>query len=176
MRFQQFGAAVHRGDQAIGYAPLARGIGKFRDDRVPYRLLHQLMQGKTPQHDPVLIDPSEVAVRTSTDVLHIDDPAIKKAVNYMRSHFAESFKMDQVAEVAGVSRRLLEMRFRAERKTSPAEFLVHLRIQKAKGMLASRNRHPAEEIARVCGFGTGKNLRAAFQRILNASPNEFRTD
>ena len=43
MRFQQFGAAVHRGDQAIGYAPLARGIGKFRDDRVPYRLLHQLM-------------------------------------------------------------------------------------------------------------------------------------
>jgi len=140
------------------------------------RLLHQLMQGKVPLPDPVLIDPSEVAARTSTDVLHIDDPAVKKAVTYMRHYFAESFKMDQVAEVAGVSRRLLEMRFRAERKTSPAEFLVQLRIQKAKALLATHNRHSAEEIARVCGFGTGKNLRAAFQRIHKASPNDFRPD
>ena len=140
------------------------------------RLLHHLMQGKTPLHDPVLIDPSEVAARTSTDVLHIDDPAVKKAVTYMRNHFAESFKMDQVAEVAGVSRRLLEMRFRAERKTSPAEFLVQLRIPNAQALLASHHQHPGEEIARVCGFGTGKNLRAAFQRILKASPNDFRPD
>ena len=84
--------------------------------------------------------------------------------------------MDQVAEVVGVSRRLLEMRFRAEQKTSPAEFLVQLRIQKAKAMLASHHRHSAEEVARACGFGTGKNLRAAFQRILKASPNDFRPD
>ena len=140
------------------------------------RLLHQLMQGKTPQHDPVLIDPSEVAARTSTDVLHIDDPAVKKAVAYMRNHFAESFKMDQVAEIAGVSRRLLEMRFRAERKASPAEFLVQLRLQKAKALLTTHNQHSAEEVARVCGFGNGKNLRAAFQRVLKASPNDFRPD
>ena len=33
---------------------------------------------------------------------------------------------------------------------------------------------PAEEIARRCGFGTGKNLRAAFARILQASPKDFR--
>jgi transcriptional regulator GlxA family with amidase domain len=92
----------------------------------------------------------------------------------MRNHFSGSFTMDQVAEVAGVSRRLLEMRFRAERNASPAEFLALLRIQKAKGMLASHNQHSAEEIARTCGFGTGKNLRAAFQRILKASPNDFR--
>lgn len=140
------------------------------------RLLDQLMQGKPPLQDPVLIDPSEVAARSSTDVLHIDDLAVKKAVAYMRDHFSESFNIDQVAEVAGVSRRLLEMRFRTERRTSPRDFLVQMRLQKAKAMLAAHNRKPTEEIARVCGFGTGKNLRAAFDRILKASPNDFRPD
>jgi len=151
-------------------------VNAYRMGYEAARLLNQLMEGKIPGHDPVLIDPSEVASRTSTDVLHIDDPAVKKAVAFMRGHFSESFKMDQVAEVAGVSRRLLEMRFRTERKSSPAEFLVQLRLQKAKAMLATHTHHPTEEIARVCGFGTGKNLRAAFQRIFKASPNDFRPD
>lgn len=151
-------------------------VNAYRMGYESARLLHQLMQGETPRTDPVLIAPSGVAARTSTDVLHIADPVVKNAVAFMRNHFAQAFKMDQVAEIAGVSRRLLEMRFRTERNTSPAEFLVQLRIQKARSMLAARTKLPAEEIARVCGFGTGKNLRAAFHRILNASPNAFRPD
>jgi transcriptional regulator GlxA family with amidase domain len=68
------------------------------------------------------------------------------------------------------------MRFRTERMTSPALFLVNLRLQKAKAMLAARDGKPMEEVARTCGFGTGKNLRAAFRRVLNVSPNNFRSN
>lgn len=138
------------------------------------RLLDQLMHGKPQMHNPVLIDPSEVVARASTDVQHSEDPVVRQALLFMRNHLSESFKMDAVAAIAGVSRRYLEMRFRAERHTSPAEFLVRLRLQRARAMLAANIRLPAEEIARVCGFGTGKNLRAAFARIFHASPNDFR--
>jgi transcriptional regulator GlxA family with amidase domain len=134
------------------------------------------MQGEPPPTEPVLIDPSEVMARASTDVLHADDPAVKGAIQFMQQNYSKSFTMDAVAEAVRVSRRLLEMRFRAERKTSPAIFLVNLRLQKAKAMLAGRDCKPTEEIARACGFGTGKNLRAAFRRILNASPNDFTPD
>ena len=41
-------------------------------------------------------------------------------------------------------------------------------------MLAARDFRPIDEMARACGFVTGKNLRAAFRRILDASPNDFR--
>jgi transcriptional regulator GlxA family with amidase domain len=68
------------------------------------------------------------------------------------------------------------MRFRAERKTSPAIFLANLRLQKAKTMLADRDQKPIEEIARACGFGTAKNLRAAFRRIQNTSSNNLTPD
>lgn len=148
-------------------------INAYRMGYEAARLLDQMMNGGPQPTKPVLIDPSEVMVRASTDVLHANDPAVKSAIQFMQANHSESFTMDAVAEAVCVSRRLLEMRFRAERKTSPAMFLVNLRLQKAKTMLAERNRRPTEEIARACGFSTGKNLRAAFRRVLNASPNDF---
>ncbi len=149
-------------------------VNAFRMGYEAANLLDRLMQGKPPLQDPVLIDPSEVAARASTDVLHVDNPAVKKAIEFMQQHFAESFKINAVAEAAGVSRRFLETRFRAERNTSPGEFLVHLRLKKAKAMLNSPVHQPTEEIARACGFVTGKNLRAALKRILDLSPKDFR--
>jgi LacI family transcriptional regulator len=151
-------------------------VNAYRMGYESAKLLDQLMHGETPPAEPVLIDPSEVMARASTDVLHADDPAVKGAIQFMRQNYPESFTMDAVAEAVHVSRRLLETRFRAERKTSPAVFLVQLRLQKAKAMLAVRDCKPTEEIARACGFGTVKNLRAAFRRILNASPNSFKPD
>ncbi|HSY16932.1 MAG TPA: substrate-binding domain-containing protein [Candidatus Acidoferrales bacterium] len=151
-------------------------INAYRMGYESARLLDQMMNGGPPPTRPVLIDPSEVMARASTDVLHANDPAVKRAIQFMQQNYSDSFTMDAVAESVGVSRRLLEMRFRAERKTSPAIFLVTLRLQKAKTMLAERNRKPTEEIARACGFGTGKNLRAAFRRVLSASPNDFTPD
>lgn len=151
-------------------------VNAYRMGYESARLLDQLMHGERPPAKPVLIDPSDVMARASTDVLHANDPAVKKAIQFMQQNYAQSFTMDAVAETAHVSRRLLEMRFRAERKTSPAIFLVNLRLQKAKTMLADRDHKPIEEIARACGFGTSKNLRAAFRRIQNTSPNSSTAD
>jgi len=140
------------------------------------RLLDQLMHGKPAPKEPILIDPTEVVVRASTDVLHAEDPAVKGAMRFMQENYADSFTMENVADAVHISRRSLEMRFRAERKMTPALFLVHLRLQKAKALLAARDSKPLEEIAQASGFGSAKNLRAAFHRILGASPNDFRAE
>jgi LacI family transcriptional regulator len=145
-------------------------VNAYRMGYEAAKLLDQLMHGKPSPKEPVLIDPTEVVARASTDVIHADDPSVKSAIQFLQRNYANAFTMDAVAEAAHVSRRSLEMRFRTERKTSPALFLAGLRLQKAKAMLAVRDRKSTEEIARACGFGTGKNLRAAFRRILNASP------
>jgi LacI family transcriptional regulator len=151
-------------------------INAYRMGYEAARLLDHLMHGDPPPREPILIDPTEVVARASTDVLHADDPAVKSAIRFMQENFSRSFTMDAVADAAQVSRRLLEMRFRAERKTSPAIFLVNLRLQKAKALLVARDSQSTEEIARACGFSTGKNLRAAFRRILGESPNHFKAN
>jgi transcriptional regulator GlxA family with amidase domain len=33
-----------------------------------------------------------------------------------------------------------------------------------------------EQIAQASGFGNAKNLRAAFRRVLGASPNDFKAE
>jgi transcriptional regulator GlxA family with amidase domain len=64
----------------------------------------------------------------------------------MQQNYSKSFTMDAVADAVHVSRRLLEMRFRAERKTSPAMFLFNLRLQKAKIMLAATSNKATEQL------------------------------
>jgi LacI family transcriptional regulator len=138
------------------------------------RMLDRLMQGESPQKQTILIEPSQVVPRASTNILHVTDAFVKRAIEFMQQHHAESFNIDAVAQFVGVSRRFLEKRFRQERNISPAEFLLSLRIQKARAMLASGQYKSAELIARSTGFATGKNLRAAFRRVFNAAPNSFR--
>lgn len=140
------------------------------------RMLERRMQGAPAEDEPLLIDPAEVVSRASTDILHVKDPAVRSAIEYMRRHYASAFKMDTVASALGVSRRFLEKHFQEERHASPASFLLNLRLQKAKALLASPKRRPIEDIARSTGFGTGKNLRAAFRRAGQGSPNDFRPD
>lgn len=140
------------------------------------RLLDQMMHGKPAPREPMLIDPSEVVARTSTEVLHADDPTVQGAMRFMQDHYAQSFTMENVADAVHISRRSLEMRFRAERKTTLASFLVQLRLQKAKALLAARDAKPLEQIAHASGFGNAKNLRAAFRRVLGASPNDFKAE
>ena len=149
-------------------------VNSYRMGFEAAKLLEQSIQGAPPPRVPVLIDPSEVVARASTDILHTKDLSVKKAIQFLRQNFSEAFKMDAVASAVGVSRRTLETRFRAELNMSLAEFLVNLRVQKAKVMLSNPLARPSEEIARVCGFVNGDNLRAAFRRVLNATPNDFR--
>jgi LacI family transcriptional regulator len=151
-------------------------LNPFRMGLEAARLLDRCMKGETIAKQPVLIDPSEVVVRASTDILHVRNHYIKRAIEFMQKHYTESFKMEEVADAVGVSRRFLENHFREERATSPAEFLLNLRVQKAKALLTSPKRISAEEVARLSGFGTGKNLRSAFRRVLNAAPGDFRPD
>jgi LacI family transcriptional regulator len=148
-------------------------VNAYRIGYESAKMLDQMMRKEPAPKEPVLIDPSEVMARASTDVLHVADPTVKGAIQFMQQNYSKSFTMDTVAEAVHASRRLLETRFRAERKTSPAVFLVNLRLKMAKNMLADRDRKPIEEVARACGFGTRKNLRAAFRRVLNVSPKDF---
>ena len=149
-------------------------VNSYRMGFEAAKLLDQSIQATLQPQEPVLIEPSEVVARASTDILHTKDPSVKKAVQFFRQNFSEAFKMDAVACAVGVSRRTLEMRFRAELNVSLAEFLVNLRVQKAKVMLSNPLPKPTEEIARVCGFVNSDNLRAAFRRVLDATPNDFR--
>lgn len=137
-------------------------------------LLHRMMQGEAQPADDLLIAPEGVVARQSTDMLYYMDPVVRRAVDYMRENLRASFNVATIAEVIGVSKRTLEMRFKESVASSPHAYFTGLRVQRAQALMQLSEKRPLEQIAAECGFGTGATFYAAFQRVTGQTPSSFR--
>jgi LacI family transcriptional regulator len=136
-------------------------------------LLDRLMQGKKPPKAPILIKPWYVAVRESTDFLGVNDAAIARALHYIRNHCTGSVQLDTVAQQAGLSRSVLQRRFRRLLGRSVHNEVVNARLHKAMALL----RHASiniDQVAEQSGFGYAQNMGRVFHRHFGRSPKEYR--
>lgn len=149
-------------------------IDGYRLGQEAAKLLRSLLEGHSPPTHTILVNPNGVITRKSSEIIHTNDETCQKAILFMQTNFAGQFTISSVSDALGISRRTLELRFREILKSTPAEFLSKLRVQKAITLLKDESRWSLERIARECGFINGSNLRAAFQRNLGAKPQDYR--
>jgi LacI family transcriptional regulator len=97
------------------------------------------------------------------------DPLVARAQAYIRPRLAEPLNVAALARGIGVSRRLLEMRFKAALKRSPYHELLRLRMEQAEYLLANT---PMKvfEVGVACGFPEPHHFSAAFKRYYGRSP------
>ena len=137
------------------------------------RILDRLFAGKPIAKKPLLLPPKGVAVRRSTDFLQFEDVCLKKAVCYIRDHCGDEMTVEQVVRQSGVSRRLLEMKFRAQLGRSPQLEIRRVRIEKAKELL-SGTQLSFQDIAGRAGLKTASYLCQAFKTVTGTSPGAYR--
>ncbi len=137
------------------------------------RMLHQLMDGRSPPALDVRIPPDGVVARRSTDTITVEDPHVRAAVHFMRDHLHEVFGLERVLEHLQVSRRLLHERFQRWLGRPPYEYLCSLRVERAKQLLSVPKRVKFRKIASECGFSSAARMRLVFQRIVGMSPLEY---
>ena len=121
------------------------------------------------------IPPLGVAARQSTDLVAVDDPRLASAMRYLRGHALEAIGVDDIARAAGMSRSLLERRFRATFGDSPWNFALRLRTEAARALLTTT---PLAfvEIAERTGFVTAEHLSAMLRRLTGQTPGQIRTE
>jgi LacI family transcriptional regulator len=136
------------------------------------RLLERLIAGE-PAPEPLLIAPSGIRTRQSTDYYRVSDPRIQRAVGFMQAHLAEPVDIPAVARAAGVDRRSLERLFRAQLKRSPKQILTGMRVERARELLEQGDARIGE-IAEQCGFTRSEQLAAAFRRRFGKTPRDWR--
>jgi LacI family transcriptional regulator len=139
-------------------------------------LLDRLIEGQLPARGDVLVEPDSVVVRQSTDMLYCADPITRRALDYMMENLKTQFNVTHLAEYAGVSKRTLEMRFRAETGTSPHDYLSRLRVKRAQALLQLPQKRTIEQVALECGFGTTPTFYATFHRVTGKTPAGFKRD
>ena len=137
------------------------------------RRLTQKMQGETPEIGPVLVPPTEVVARQSTDVVAFSDRQIAMAVRHIRANATSGLLVDQVAEFVGLSRRTLQRRFQDLLGHSVEKEIMKTRIHRAKRLLSETD-FTMTAIAIKAGFATADYFVQAFKREVGTTPGQYR--
>ena len=136
-------------------------------------MLADVMQGKSLPKQHVLLKPTSVIARDSTDYFAVDDEVVALAMRFIERNSTKEIDVDRVAEAAGVSRRTLERRFRLRSGRSVAKEIRRLRMLKAKRLLVETDLQ-VKQIARETGFRDPIRMYEVFVREEEVSPTEYR--
>ncbi|MBL1074427.1 helix-turn-helix domain-containing protein [Nocardia sp. 2] len=103
----------------------------------------------------------------------IDDDPLEHAMVWARTNLSEPIDLDTWARTALMSRRTFTRHFRERTASSPQQWLLQQRVDRARLLLESTD-ETMDRIASDAGLGTAVNLRHHFHRALGVSPAAHR--
>ena len=98
---------------------------------------------------------------------------IQEAVRYIRHHYAEDIAVSDVAEHIGMSQSWLTKRFKQECGVNILNYLLSVRIERAKALLAQTDMLILE-IACATGFENPGYFISVFRRAADMTPKAYR--
>ena len=136
-------------------------------------LLDALMRGRRPATRFIRIQPNRVVTRTSTDIVAVPDSQVTRALNFIRGNCRRELYVDEVAKAAGLSRRVLEKRFRATLNRSINKQIQRSRVDIVMKMLLDSSM-TISEIAIETGFSDAAHIARYFRSQTGISPADYR--
>jgi len=136
-------------------------------------VLDGLMRGKRAPAQPQGVAPMGIVTRQSTDTLAIREPALVKALSFIRLNPAQPMSVGDIARQAGVSRRVLERQFKEVLGRAPAAEIRRVRLDRAKSLLVDTDL-PIPDVAEAAGFGSPEYLAYALREHCGQTPLKYR--
>ncbi|MCR9119616.1 MAG: DNA-binding transcriptional regulator, partial [bacterium] len=146
----------------------AREVG-----RTAARLLWDMLRGETPPSETTYTPVKRVITRQSTDILAVEDDAVRTAVKYIRENCRNQIQVVDLVRATNVSRRSLEQRFRDILGRSPAAEIRRTRIEVARNLLVDTDLSMSQVAARS-GMEGAEMLARIFRRELDMTPTQYR--
>jgi len=98
---------------------------------------------------------------------------LRRAVEYIEHHLETNLTLAEVARAAGLSQFHFCRQFRRVFGLPPHRYIIGLRVQRARRLLA-RPDIALAEVAHACGFASQSHLSHHFRRLVGVSPGVFR--
>lgn len=99
--------------------------------------------------------------------------AVKKCVEYIHEHYAESITLERLSELTNYSTLHIRRKFVAEIGMSPSELTLSVRLTKAKKLLAETSINIID-IATMCGFSSEAYFHTTFKSCFDITPGKYR--
>ena len=95
---------------------------------------------------------------------------VRRAIDWMRHHFDESFPVETVAGIAGMSVASFNRHFRTATSTSPLQYQKMLRLQAARRLLAADDN--ATRAAYAVGYESPSQFSREYARLFGRPPKQ----
>ncbi len=117
--------------------------------------------------------PASVAERLSCESLAHSDPLVEKALALIRLNAMSGLHVNQLVRQMRVSRRTLEIRFKAAMHRSIYDEILRIRLDKACDYIRE-GKLRMEDIAERCGFPDASHLGVMFKRRIGMTPTSYK--
>lgn len=117
--------------------------------------------------------PIGLIARDSIKTVVVTDKIVRSAIIYIQENYINPINVEDILDELGVSRSLLERRFRDEIGITPLVELRRQRIEKARALLSDTN-ESINDMGKRCGFSSAIRFTTVFKEQVGMTPSEFR--
>ena len=137
------------------------------------RLMDAILAGSDHSTRLIQTPPLTLHHRLSSDATAVDDPALVRALQFIRREACHGISLDDVAAAAGLSRSVLQRRFRAQLGRTIGDTINDMKLLRAREMLSFTDL-PLLDVAERSGFTYQEYLTAVFKKHLGTTPARYR--
>ena len=136
------------------------------------RLIDRILHDPKAEREDIMVYPTHIVTRQSTDIYANNDPHIAEVLKYIHENISQKIAVDELVTLVPLSRRLLESRFKKSMGTSIYDYIIQVRIEKMTQLLSEGM--SVSEAASELGFSDIKNISRTFKQLKGQTPSEYR--
>lgn len=104
---------------------------------------------------------------------HLEYDSIQYVVDYINQHFSEKITVESLCKLINMSESNFNKSFKKQTDSSPIEYLINIRLKKAKKFLRESN-FSITDISLKCGFYSASHFSSCFMKQLGITPSEYK--
>jgi len=137
------------------------------------KLLDELINGKKMQGQQILVTPTHVVQRQSTDILAVNDSDVAAAIRFIRENAKNKILVKDVVKITRLGRRALEQRFKKNIHRSIYNEIRQVRVELISNMLIETDL-PISQISSLFNFTDVEHISRYFKKEKGIGLREFR--
>jgi LacI family transcriptional regulator len=137
------------------------------------KLLMAMIDGKKVGQKEIVVLPTHITVRRSTDMLAIDDKEVINAIKYIKDNANKPLQVEDVVMHIALSRRTLEVKFQYVIGRTLHDFIKHTRIEKISELLRISDLS-IKQIEQLLGYNNVNNLTRYYKQATGITCQQYR--
>jgi LacI family transcriptional regulator len=137
-------------------------------------LLDQLLTNQKTSVKEIEVRPNMIHLRRSSSTLAVDDPQLSQAMEFIRLNACRGTCIDEIAQHCGLSRSVLQRRFRSKINRTIGESILNEKLTRAKELIHA-GKLSMNQVAELSGLNSQEYMSQVFRKHLHQSPKHFRS-